>query len=694
MPDINPRRPPASTPSSSPADTDAPDTTWQDYLQDPALKASPAPGTPGNAPPGEDLNLHIGWDRFEKLMLAICRSGLGLHRVRFRRYGVQGQPQHGIDLAGRGPDGTTVVQCKDYQQFTPAFLRAAVEKFATGRRPFGATHLIVATSGSTEATQFAEELDALENEYPDLDLELWGSEQINERLRSLGNVVARFWTHETARSFCTDAPLAGVPVPLPDRLEQAEKILIGPLMTSEVAPLLRQAEEQRSTAPEVSAGLYADLAGRLEATGFRGHATVLKHRQFESLKAARFFEAAAEVAARLAVSAIQVGEQHDLQALVGQLERIALEASEAGSEAAPLVRRHADLVRTAREVVAHPLGQLDGLRTVLEDATESEPEYRPALVLLLAEDTLVWAPESLPALDTLIRGAIDELGTRGPDAQDTIMRLRLVRADYDPGERTELRRLARQHRLSGRPAAWVNTREARRCVWESSADAAVDHWRDAVQDAIHQGLAEEAADWLYAIRAVNGLFGPWGGLDDEHRLAQALRGTAAAHLLVRARNPRERALSAKENAKPIEAVLAGRRWLVDAVVTGDWGGELEAMRFLADLYAANQEPDLAANLYARAGRTEKLQELTAAVGDRLLPITPFGDEPWWVLQAGAALVEAQVDLIDDEVARDLMSAATSLAERGRAGELTESPTRALTRQATRTACSLGSCQVK
>ncbi|MEU4849641.1 restriction endonuclease [Streptomyces gilvosporeus] len=677
---------PASACSSS--TTDEPDAAWQDYMQDPVLKTSAEPGTTGNVPPGEDLNLHIGWDRFEKLLLAVCRSGLGLHRIRFRRYGVQGQSQHGIDLAGRGPDGTTVVQCKDYQQFTPAVLRAAVEKFATGRRPFGAKHLIIATSGSTEATQFADELDALENEHPDLDLELWGSEQINERLRSLGNVVARFWTRETAESFCTDAPPAGIPVPLPDRVEQAEKILIGPLKTSAVSPLLRQAEEQLATAPEVSARLYADLARQLEEAGFLGHAIVLRRRQLDALQAARLFDETARLAAQLAVNAIHAGETSEPRTLAGQLERVATEADEAGSEAAPLIRRHAALVRAALEVVAHPLGPCEALRTALEDTTETEPEYRPVLVLLLAEHTLVWAPERLPALDKLIRGAIEQQRTLGPEAQDTLMRLRLVRAEYDPAERTELQRLARRHQLPGRLAAWVNAREARRCVWESIADTALDHWRDAVEDAIHAGLAEDAADWLYAIRAVNTLFGPWADLDDEHRLAQALRGTGTGRLLVRAREPRDCALSAKGNAKPIEAVLSGRRWLVDATVAGDLGGELEALDFLGDLYAANQEPRLAVRLYGRAGRKEKLQALAAVMGDHPLPSTPIGDAPWWVLHADAALAQAQADLIDDDVARELMGAVTSLAERGRAGELTESPTRALTHQATKTACSL------
>ncbi len=54
-----------------------------------------------------DLDLQLGWDRFEKLILAVARRALGLRGIKFRRYGVQGQAQHGIDLAGREPDGQT-----------------------------------------------------------------------------------------------------------------------------------------------------------------------------------------------------------------------------------------------------------------------------------------------------------------------------------------------------------------------------------------------------------------------------------------------------------------------------------------------------------------------------------------------------------------------------------------------------------
>ncbi|MET9433922.1 restriction endonuclease [Streptomyces sp. NPDC006551] len=117
----------------------------------------------------------IGWDRFEKLMLAVAGRVLAIRGVRFRRYGVQGQAQHGIDLAGRDPEGQfVVVQCKDYQEFTAGQLRAAVRTFTSGDRPFGARHLIVATSASTERTQLADELARLQDEHRDLELDLWG----------------------------------------------------------------------------------------------------------------------------------------------------------------------------------------------------------------------------------------------------------------------------------------------------------------------------------------------------------------------------------------------------------------------------------------------------------------------------------------------------------------------------------------
>ncbi|WP_406447580.1 hypothetical protein OHB14_50170 [Streptomyces sp. NBC_01613] len=636
------------------------------------------------------MDLHLGWDRFEKLMLALSRRVLGLRDIRFRRYGVQGQTQHGIDLAGREPTGDyTVVQCKDYAAFTAGDLRKAVAKFAVGRRPFDAGRLIVATSASTEATQLADELAGLQLKYPDLDLDLWGSEQINQHLRYCGDIVAQFWTRETAADFCTGAPLPGVPAPLPDRQEQAERILVGPLSTDDVAPMLRAADGKRAEAPAESATLYGDLANRLHEAGYRGHATVLRKKQLEALQEGGLFDEAAGLAAELAAAALHHGDSDQARILAHQLDQFARDAASSGTSEASVTARHAALINAAAQDIAHPL-TMSCLAPALEGGG-SGPDYQPLLVLMLAEYRLATEPHMLEELDGIVSTALAQAKEQPAteQTQDTVVRLRLLRAEYDRAERQDLLREARRHRMKGRHAALVSAREARRCVLEGRAEEALESWRDAVQDGIHAGLAEEAADWLYAIRAANARYGPWTTeIDDEHRLAQALRTTGSGRLLDRLQDPRAQAMSALVRGKSTGAVLAARRWLTDSVVTGSWADESEAVTFLGDLYCDNEEPDLAAAYYQRAGSTEKLEKLAESMGDGLLSLVSGASQPWWVLRSRAALVAAQSDLGEDVVARELFDEMMDLAVRGRAGELVDSPTRSLAIQAAKSACAL------
>ena len=626
-------------------------------------------------------------------MLALSRRVLGLRDIRFRRYGVQGQTQHGIDLAGREPTGAyTVVQCKDYAAFTAGDLRKAVAKFAVGRRPFDAGRLIVATSASTEATQLANELAALQLQYPDLDVDLWGAEQINQHLRYCGDIVAQFWTRETATDFCTGAPLPGVPAPPPDRQEQAERILVGPLNTDDVAPMLRAADSRRAEAPAESATLYGDLANRLHDAGFRGHATVLRKKQLEALQEGGLFDEAADLAAELAAAALHHGDSDQARILAHQLEQFARDAAGSRTPQASATARHAALINAAAQDIAHPL-TMSRLASALEADKGEGPDYRPLLVLMLAEYRLATEPHTLVELDGLISDALAQVKEQPAteQMQDTVVRLRLLRAEYDSAPRQDLLREARRHRMKGRYAALVSAREARRCALEGRAEEALENWRDAVQDGIHAGLAEEAADWLYAIRAANARYGPWTTeIDDEHRLAQALRTTGSGRLLDRIRDPRAQAMSALVRGKPTEAVLAARRWLTDSVVTGSWADENEAVTFLGDLYRDNNEPDLAAAYYQRAGSTEKLEQLAKNMGDALLPLVPGVRQPWWTLRSRAVLVAAQSDLGEDAAARELFDEMLDLAVRARAGELVDSPTRSLAIQAAKSACALAS----
>ncbi|MYR92369.1 hypothetical protein GTW60_01735 [Streptomyces sp. SID4937] len=191
------------------------------------------------------------------------------------------------------------------------------------------------------------------------------------------------------------------------------------------------------------------------------------------------------------------------------------------------------------------------------------------------------------------------------------------------------------------------------------------------------------------MRAAHVSFGPLTlDIDEEHHLAQALRTTGTGQLLSRIRPPRAQAMTALARKKPIEAVLSARRWLTDAVTTGSWAEESEALDLLADLYRDNGEPDLAAALYERAGKAKKLIELAAQVGDRLLPTGSFDDAPWWVMYARATTVAEQEDLLEDDSACTFLDSLTDLATRGRAGELIDSPTAALSLRSTKAACAL------
>lgn len=225
---------------------------WETVSADPVLEGSVQRLGPGNAPAGSDLRLDIPWDIFEQLVKAIASQSLGLGRMRFRRYGRPGQAQHGIDLVGRRADCEhTVVQCRQVASFTATSLRAAVEDFADGRRPFDASHFVVAVSNpDARATQVQDELAALQDQYRDeFEVDLWGPEELNDILRERADIVARFWSRETADTFCTGAPLGGVPAPEPQWTRIADQVLLSPVGVDGLNRDIAEAERLTTSDP-------------------------------------------------------------------------------------------------------------------------------------------------------------------------------------------------------------------------------------------------------------------------------------------------------------------------------------------------------------------------------------------------------------------------------------------------------------
>ena len=698
---------------------------WDLVSADPVLSRPPVPGSPGNVSAGQDLRLDMGWDRFEQLMTSVAQDILGLDQVQFRRYGTSGQAQHGIDLAGRNADGThTVVQCKEYETFAPTDLRAAVTTFVNGKRPFAAKHFIVAVSAVTRATQLEHELAELQAQHRDLRLELWGAEQINQVLRERADVVSRFWTRETAETFCTGAPLAGVAAAPPNWVRVADQILLSPLGVDGIDEQLAAADHLRISDPAAAADKYRQLADRLAEDGFSGHAHLLRRRQLDALAQADQFEAVAALTASLAATALHEADVDQAEqfrfALSGHIRDHAVKTG--GHAVDPAVARHTDLVDAAMSAVKHPLGDVTALATTLRQPPNGmdPPPYQPLLVLLLAELTAAAAvtapseepvvpqdpdrPAVLPAvmrlaeLDDLLTSALSQLdgsaAARGMD-KDVTMRLRLVRAQYDEEERTTLLSQARQLRLPRAHAALVLAAQARRDALDGATADALEHWRQALGHAIHEGRTDDAAGWLYAIRALNINYGPWTDrLDEEHLLAQALPKTGSGGLIRRVRSPETDALRAALAARPLTAIRAARRWLADSIVTGDWVGENAAAELLGDLYAGNTELERAAACYQWAGETKKLTDLAADAGDRMLPPTPVGAGPWWQQSTSLAAIAAQHDLLNDDTASKLLATLLDTVAQGRAGNLVDNPTHSLLLQATKTACVLagrGTC---
>lgn len=419
----------------------------------------------------------------------------------------------------------------------------------------------------------------------------------------------------------------------------------------------------------------------------------MRNRQLDVLREAGCHDEVAGLAAQLAATALHHGDRTEPRRLSHLLDTLASQASSEETGHASVTGMHARLIRAAVGFTLDPLGDPGPLLECLRTESSEAAAYRPLLVLMLAEDMLATRPDRLAALDDLICGAISQEEQQPPTDgdEDTLVRLSLIRAEYHEPERLRLLQTARRHQVPGRHAALISSREARRCCFAGHPEEALESWRDAVSDAIHVGLSDTAADWLYAIRSLNVQYGPWTAeLDEEHRLAQALRATSAGHLLDRARDPREAAMSAMVGKQPREAVLTARRWLIDAVVTGSWADEEDALTFLADLYQNSGEPLLAASYYERVGDEKKLTDLANEVGDLPLPIGSLDGAPWWMLSARASLIAAQADLLDDRTASALLAGLTDVAMRGRAGELTDSPTNRLTLQATRSACALAS----
>lgn len=692
---------------------------WLDVFGDSRLSGPPTQGGPGNVPPGGDLDLNIGWDRFEHLLVFVAQAVLGLAAVKFRRYGKAGQAQQGIDLSGRRADGTyVVVQCKDYQQFTAASLKAAMKKFVEGERPFGATQLIIAVSCKASSTQLEDELAAQQDANPDLSIKLWGAEQINDVLRERNDIVARFWTRETADTFCTAAPTGGVAAPAPNWLHLSDMILLEPTGVAETVDLINQADGLVVRDPSSAADILGKVAQSVTEEGFAGHAQGIRRRQFDLLSKSGRHADVIELAAQLAVASLHQGHENTGHSYTERIEQAvkAMEqavedgsapANEATAALVSVAHAHIALLNAAKVATEHPTGDKGALARQLRALpAKSRPAYFPALVLLLAEleggDRIFSLPSAAAAephainpgaveyLDDLITAALKHPGVSATNPYDPLLafRLRLVQTRHNLGLRTKLVNDARMLKLTRPEAALTLASEARRNADEGSPDDAMMNWRRAIQEAIHEGNTEDAAGWLYSVRGVRIRYREFDpNLNNEHYLAQGLPRTGSGSALTRSIDHETRAYREATNGNGTSAINAARRWLADSITLSDWTDEHEAVELLGDLLARNTELERAALCYQWAADVKKLEQLAKAAGDHPLPTRSIEHGPWWTRRAAIRLLALQEDLLDDDTAARYLRELTKTIGLGRKGELTD-PIGSLLLEALNTACTL------
>lgn len=691
---------------------------WLDVFGDPQLSGAPTQGLPGHVPPGGDLDLNIGWSRFEHLLVFVAQAVLGLAAVKFRRYGTTGQAQDGIDLAGRRADGSyVVVQCKDYRRFTAARLKSAVAAFVEGGRPFGAQHLIVAVSTKTSSTQLEVELAAQQDANPDLIIELWGAEQINDILRARNDIVSRFWTRETADTFCTAAPTGGVAAPTPDWLHLSDMILLEPTGVAEVVDRINEADAVAERDPSTAADLLGQVAQSITEEGFPGHAQGVRRRQFDLLNKAGRHADVIELAAQLAVASLHQGHERPGQGYTSHIEQ-AVRAiqqdpenrnaplDDATAALVSLARTHVALLKAAEAATQHPTGDKDALAMQLRELpAERRPAYFPALVLLLAEleagdrifspnsgapESRAVSPGAVEYLDDLITAALVHSGASATNPYDRLLafRLRLMQARHTPSLRTKLVDDARMLKLSRREAALILAFQARRDADEGSPDDAMMNWRRAIQEAIHEGNTDDAAGWLYSVRGLRVRYREFDpNVNNEHYLAQGLPRTGAGSALARSIDHETRAYREAAHGKDTPAINAARRWLADSITLSSWADENEAVGLLGDLFARNTELERAALCYQWAGEVKKLEELANAAGDRPLPARSIEHGPWWIRSAAVRLLAVQEDLLEDEAAAGYLRELTRTVGLGRRGEITD-PIGSLLEEALKAACTL------
>ncbi len=497
----------------------------------------------------------MGWEPFERLVLHMARTLDGAHGV--RRYGRPGQAQHGLDVVGFFTDrAPSVYQANDWQEFGAADLEKAVELYAGGRRPFDADRIVIAVATEARDTKTVEKLADLMEKHRGLQIELWDRQEISDRLRNQPQLVTTHFGAATAAAFCATTPPPAAAQP-PASIA-ADAILRGPMVHLQLADDLRRAEESFAERPAEAAELLATIADRLEGSGFVPHAAPVREQQAKALRAAGRRAEEAWVRIDLGWRQLEAGDPFSAGIQVREI-------AEWGNEAPDNVVRCTNALSAVTGFRHEHAVTLDQVAEAF-DALRDEDPHRIDAALTLAEEAVAARRQDLVEARAEL---LEQLAGSVPqdDAGQLIAaRLGMCVADCGDGW-AELVATARDTYPPKVTALVMARYDARHLALVPQPESSVARWRDAIEHACVEGLNDDAADWLYALRGVriqNGLIG--SDINDLHRHAQALRGAGYGTLLPEPYRARERALAYLRDEKWPNALEALRRYLWRSVI--------------------------------------------------------------------------------------------------------------------------------
>ena len=580
----------------------------------------------------------LRWEDFERLLWRVLRDVEGLRNAHL--YGKRGQNQYGLDIVAFDVDKTGVaLQCKRYNKFTASDLRKAVEKLQESRQKFSEVNrFIIAVSSEGNDTAVIDALRDCRNSLEGIDLELWGKEELSDKLINRPEIVIDFFGMPTAEKFCRPFKYQKSEVPAPHAVAVSESLARGPEKITGADKLIREAEEIYVDRPERALELVEEAQETLRQSGFRPHAAGYENLRFKILtRIGRVGKVARSILEEIWLT-LERGKNDDARVILYNLPNAIREVTNDER-----VVNMFQVAEKALEILGHPLGILPDPESLL--CGDAKDQLR---LLVLAGETAL-ANGNLAWIKKLHNSCVKLLDQDGDGVDELyIVRLRLLLAEANNGWE-EILRDSRRRKLSPPQRSLVAARYARYQALHQKFDEVDELWNEAAGDASLDQRWKDAQTWIFNRRAYGvkkGIIADGTLLPLEIAMGEMgssdpiLPGDSGAY---------NTALEKLQSQNYRGAAIAAQRALRQAVASADWVGEEKAHHVLGAILMESDEPEIAAHHLVRASSSSSIKELVSKFPDRYIDISGSLDAPnYWTVGRAYHLLALEADLIPDD----------------------------------------------